>query len=257
MQLLPKFGGHTKATEIGINPFDLKSSLLNLQLKETDMSNEPVLLPRQVSLAQSIAMDECQMSRSAPRTYTKVAIFVHWIMAIFILLNLSAGFLMEAFANPSPQRNNVLFYHASLGIAIFALALFRLGWRLTHQPPPLPQGISKPQQTAAHSLHWLLYLLVLVQPISGYVHRMAGNHLVSFFGLFNLPALIGRNEPLRLLTDAIHDGGGIIITLLVAGHIGAALKHRFVGRDAVMERMIPRRRVIHPIRSEMGVGSAR
>jgi cytochrome b561 len=128
---------------------------------------------------------------------------------------------------------------SSIGIVIFTLAVFRLGWRLTHQPPPLPQSISKPQQTAAHSLHWVLYLLILVQPISGYVHRMAGAHLVSFFGLFNLPVLIGKNEPLRLLTDAIHDSGGIIIAILVAGHIGVALKHRFIDRDAVMQRMIP------------------
>jgi cytochrome b561 len=126
-----------------------------------------------------------------------------------------------------------------MGILILALAVFRLGWRLTHEPPPLPKSISKTQQTAAHGLHWVLYLLILVQPISGYVHRMAGAHPVSFFGLFNLPVLIGKNEALRLLTDVIHDGGAIIIALLVAGHIGVALKHRFFDRDAVMQRMTP------------------
>jgi len=203
------------------------------------MSDEQLLLSRQIPISQGIVLDEHQISRSAPRTYTKVAIVMHWVTALFILLNLSVGFFMETFANPSPQRNRVLFYHASIGILIFTLAAFRLGWRLTHQPPSLPHRIPKLQQTAAHGLHWVLYLLILVQPISGYVHRMAGNHLVSFFGLFNLPVLIGKNEPLRLLTDAIHDGGGIIIAVLVAGHIGAALKHRLMHRDVVMRRMIP------------------
>jgi cytochrome b561 len=203
------------------------------------MSEEQLLISRRIRVPPAIDLDERQMARLEPRTYTKVAILMHWVMAVFILLNLSVGFFMETFANPSPQRSNVLFYHASIGIVIFTLAVFRLGWRLTHQPPPLPQSISKPQQTAAHSLHWVLYLLILVQPISGYVHRMAGAHLVSFFGLFNLPVLIGKNEPLRLLTDAIHDSGGIIIAILVAGHIGVALKHRFIDRDAVMQRMIP------------------
>jgi cytochrome b561 len=203
------------------------------------MSEEQLLISRRIRVPPAIDLDERQMARLEPRAYTKVAILMHWVMALFILLNLSVGFFMETFANPSPQRSNVLFYHASIGIVIFTLAVFRLGWRLTHQPPPLPQSISKPQQTAAHSLHWVLYLLILVQPISGYVHRMAGAHLVSFFGLFNLPVLIGKNEPLRLLTDAIHDSGGIIIAILVAGHIGVALKHRFIDRDAVMQRMIP------------------
>jgi cytochrome b561 len=177
---------------------------------------------------------------SEERTYTPVALLLHWVMAALILLNLSVGFFMESFANPSPQRSNVLFYHASIGILIFSLAVFRLGWRLTHQPPPLPETLSKPQRVAAHSVHGLLYLLILTQPISGYVHRMAGAHPVSFFGLFNLPVWIGKNEALRLLTDAIHDGGAIILAVLVAVHIAAALKHRFIDRDAVMLRMTTR-----------------
>jgi cytochrome b561 len=68
---------------------------------------------------------------------------------------------------------------------------------------------------------------------------MAGGHPVSFFGLFNLPVLIGKIEALRLLSDVIHDSGAIVIALLVAGHIGVALKHRFIDRDAVMQRMTP------------------
>jgi cytochrome b561 len=171
------------------------------------------------------------------QTYTKAAIAIHWAMAALILLNLSVGFLMETLANPSPQRNNVLFYHASIGILIFTLAVFRLGWRFTHQPPVLPASISKSQRAAAHVLHWILYVLMFVQPLSGYVHRMAGAHPVSFFGLFNLPVLIGKNEALRLLTDAIHDGGAVILAVLVAGHIGAALKHRLLDRDSVLQRM--------------------
>jgi cytochrome b561 len=114
-----------------------------------------------------------------------------------------------------------------------------MGWRLTRQPPPLPRTISKMQQTAAHGLHWGLYLLILLQPVSGYVHRMAGAHRVSVFGLFNLPVFIGKNEPLRLLTDLIHDGGAVILAILVAGHIAIALKHRFVDRDTVMQRITP------------------
>jgi cytochrome b561 len=97
--------------------------------------------------------------------------------------------------------------------------------------------MSKPQRIPAHGVHGLLYLLILMQPISGYVHRMAGAHPVSFFGLFTLPVSIGKNESLRLLTDTLHDGGAVILAVLVAGHIGAALKHRFIDRDAVMQRM--------------------
>jgi cytochrome b561 len=203
------------------------------------MSDEQLSISSRACVPPAIDADVRPMPRSEPRTYTRVAILLHWGMAVFILLNLSVGFFMESFPNPSPGRNNVLFYHASIGILILTLAVLRLGWRLTHEPPPLPRSISRPQRAAAHALHWILYLLILIQPVSGYVHRMAGAHAVSFFGLFNLPVLIGKNEPLRLLTDTIHDGGAIILATLVAGHIGAALKHRFVDRDTVMQRMMP------------------
>jgi cytochrome b561 len=187
------------------------------------------------------APDALQFSASPPRPYTRVAVILHWASALFILLNLSAGFLMETFANPSPQRNKILSYHASVGLLIFGLMTFRLAWRITHPAAPLPPSIPKAQQIAAHGLHWLLYLLILLQPLSGYLHRMAGGHAVSFFGLFNMPALIGKNEPLRLLTDTIHDCGGFLIAILIAGHIAVALKHRYIDRDTVMQRMIPRR----------------
>ena len=188
----------------------------------------------------------------APRTYTPTAIILHWVMAALILLNLTLGFFMETYANPSPQRNNVLFYHASIGILILALLVIRLGWRLTHQPPPLPDTVPKMQQKAAHALHWVLYLLILLQPISGYVHRMAGAHLVSFFGLFNMPVLVARNEPLRLLTDLIHDTGAIVLTALVMGHVAVALKHRFINRDSVLQRMIPTQRQSAPMTTPRG-----
>ena len=187
------------------------------------MSEEQMLRSSQISIPGSMALDERQSSQSTPLTYTKVAMLLHWGMAVLILLNLSVGFFMESFANPSPQRNNVLFYHASVGILILTLAIIRLGWRLTHRPPPLPESISRAQRAAAHGLHWTLYGLLFLQPISGYVHRMAGGHPVSFFGLFNLPALIGKNEALRLLTDAIHAGGAVILAVLVAGSLSAWL----------------------------------
>ena len=200
------------------------------------MSEEQLLVSRRV-IPSVIVSDDREVPGLEPWTYSKVAILMHWVMAPLILLNLVVGFFMETFANPSPERSNVLFWHASIGTVILGLAMLRMVWRLTHQPPPLPKTISKMQQIAAHSVHWALYLLILVQPISGYVHRMAGAHPVSFFGLFNLPVWIGKNEPLRHLTDVVHDSGAIILAVLVVGHIGVALKHRFIDRDAVMERM--------------------
>ena len=174
---------------------------------------------------------------AAGPAYGRAAVLMHWLMAALILLNLFVGLYMATLANPSPRRADVLYYHASFGLLVLALAAVRLSWRIFHRPAPLPPSIPRSQRIAAHAVHGMLYVMMLLQPVTGYLHRMAGGHAVSFFGLIDAPVLISRNEPLRLLTDRVHDFGGLLLGVLVAGHVAAALKHRYVDHDAVMRRM--------------------
>ncbi|MBS0215573.1 MAG: cytochrome b [Proteobacteria bacterium] len=171
-------------------------------------------------------------------SYTRTAILLHWSIAVLIFLNIAGGFLMASTPKQEPQHDAILFWHASLGSLIFLLAVVRLCWRLTHQPPPLPDSIPALQRGAAHALHWLLYILMLVLPFSGYLHRLAGGHDVSFFGLFNWPAIIAKDEPFRLFTHSMHEALAWTLCILLAGHIAAALKHALVDRDGVLRRIL-------------------
>jgi len=179
------------------------------------------------------------MAAAVPGSYSKVAIGLHWIIALLIFTNVAIGLRMESFAKDAPEHDTALFYHASIGSLIFMTAVLRLIWRITHKPPPLPRSVVPWQRTASHVLHWLLYVLMLVVPFIGYLHRSAGGHPVSFFGLGNLPVFIGKDEPLRLLTDTLHVSLVYLLCFLLVGHIGAALKHRFIDRDGVAQRMLP------------------
>jgi cytochrome b561 len=177
-------------------------------------------------------------SLAQPAEYTRVAVAIHWLIALLIFLNIGLGFFMETFPKKAPGHDEVLFYHASFGSLVFGLAVFRLFWRATHRPPALPAHIPSWQQKLAHGMHWLLYTLMLAVPFTGYLHRMAGGHPVSFFGLGNLPVLIGKDEPLRLLTDTLHVSLVWVLCILVVGHLGAALKHQFIDRDGLIRRML-------------------
>jgi cytochrome b561 len=177
------------------------------------------------------------MSRVNTNAYPRFAIVMHWSIAVLILLNLSIGLYMDTFPHNSPPFNGILFYHASIGSLIFLLTVPRLLWRFTHTPPALPTSIPRWQAQIASVLHWTLYLLLFLVPFVGYVHRLAGAHEVSFFGLANLPVFITRDEPLRLLTDTLHRALVLTLALLVVAHVGAALKHKFIDRDGVAERM--------------------
>ncbi|QWT21342.1 cytochrome b [Bacillus sp. NP157] len=178
------------------------------------------------------------VSTAESNSYSKVAIFLHWSIALLIFLNIGLGFFMGTFPKSNPWHDQVLFYHASFGTLIFLLAVARLAWRATHTPPALPSHIPSWQKTVAHGLHWVLYTLMLVVPMTGYMHRMAGGHPVSFFGIGYLPVLIGKDEPLRLLTDTLHVSLVWVLCILVAGHLAAALKHAFIDRDGVIQRML-------------------
>jgi cytochrome b561 len=177
------------------------------------------------------------MSEPNHAAYSRFAIVMHWLIAILILLNLSIGLYMDTYPHNSPHFNGILFYHASIGSLVFMLTMPRLVWRATHAPAPLPSSVPRWQVRIAGAIHGMLYLLLFLVPLTGYVHRLAGAHPVNFFGLMDLPVFVGRDEPLRLLTDTLHRAFVLTLGLLLVGHIGAALTHRFVHRDGVAERM--------------------
>jgi cytochrome b561 len=178
---------------------------------------------------------------SLPVSYTRTAKILHWLVALFILTNLAVGLRMEYFPgykHTSPEWNGIFFWHGSIGALVLWLAVARLIWRAGHRPPPLPSSIPVWQVWAAHGVHALLYVAMLALPLSGYTHRVAGNHPVSFFGLWNWPSLFVPNEPLRVLAGTIHlylvFGLGCLLLL----HFGAVLKHLVINRDGVAKRML-------------------
>lgn len=175
------------------------------------------------------------------QTYTRTAKILHWLVALFILANFTIGLRMERFpgyAHTSPEWNDILFWHGSIGALVLWLAVARLIWRAGHQPPSLPSTLPAWQVWAAHGVHVLLYGMMLALPLSGYAHRVAGNHPVNFFGLWNWPSLFSPDEPSRILFGTIHVSLAFGLGGLLFLHFGAVLKHLVINRDGVAQRMM-------------------
>jgi cytochrome b561 len=178
---------------------------------------------------------------SSPVSYTRTAKILHWLVALFILVNFAIGLRMEyfpGFGHKSPEWNAIFFWHGSIGGLVLWLAVARLIWRAGHRPPRLPDSVPASQQCAAHGVHILLYVAMLALPLSGYAHRVAGSHPVSFFGLWNWPSLLSPNESLRVLSGTVHLGLVIGLGGLLLLHFGAVLKHVLINRDGVAKRML-------------------
>jgi cytochrome b561 len=171
--------------------------------------------------------------------YTLPAIALHWLMALMIVGAFGMGLVMTDIPGITPAKLKYYSWHKWAGVTILLLALVRLGWRLGHAPPPYPDTMPLWQQRAADLLHRLLYVLIIAVPLSGYFYTLAAGFPVVWFGLIELPVLIGPNPELKPILKSLHYWLNMTLAACVLAHIGAALKHQFVDRDGVLRRMWP------------------
>jgi cytochrome b561 len=175
-------------------------------------------------------------------TYGPIAQAVHWAVAALAFVVVGLGWAMLGSPRGADSRELLLFLHRSVGLLILALMVFRVVWRLTHPPPPLPAGFPRIEAVAAHADHILLYVVFLVMPLTGFLNAAAAGHSVSFFGLFAIPPFLPQDPFLTQVAVAVHLAGQFVVYALVAIHVAAALTHRFVRRNRILHRMLPLRR---------------
>jgi cytochrome b561 len=130
--------------------------------------------------------------------------------------------------------------HESMGISVFLMVLLRLTWRWRHRAPAYPSGIGRLATALASLTHGLLYAVLLVMPVTGYL--MAGNGQdVPFFRLITLPGF-AHNEGLGTLADTVHVACQFAVYGLIALHVAATVWHVAVRRDGLLDRMLPPQR---------------
>lgn len=176
--------------------------------------------------------------REARRSYGIIAQGFHWLTAALVFAQLAIG-VYAAQLPVSLARLQWLARHKSLGLAILALVALRLAWRAGHAPPPPPDFMPRWERCAAVATHRLLYALLILAPIAGWLYASAAGLSVNWFGLFQVPDLVARNPVLSEVFKAVHQGLVALLALVLAIHIGAALRHGFWRRDGVMHRMLP------------------
>jgi cytochrome b561 len=169
--------------------------------------------------------------------YTPIARLLHWTVAVLVLLMIPLGIII---ANEwgGPAQTFLYNLHKSIGATLIPIVVIRIIYRLANPPPPLPDDIPAIQRFAAVATHWMLYVLILIQPLVGYIMTSAYPAPVPFFGLFNLPALWPEDRALSERLSVVHLYTGLAIAVVAAMHIGAALYHHFVRKDRVLMRMI-------------------
>ena len=176
----------------------------------------------------------------AAGSYTTVAKWFHWITVGLIAVALPVGFVIQHIK----EADKMVFYaiHESAGVTILAVAIARLAWRLTHPAPPLAEDIPKPMRLAANTVHHLLYLALIVQPILGFIATNAWGFPLqgktAYLGLIDLPKIMEPDKVLAGMVQTAHTILGWSLLGLLGLHIGGAVFHQAIRRDGTLLRMV-------------------
>jgi cytochrome b561 len=187
-------------------------------------------------------------------TYTPTARALHWLIAFLVFIQLPLGLYMSYRGNEMETVNEkgetvkgvfdaltgaLYSSHKLIGLTIVLLIVLRLLYRLSHGAPRSDPSVPPALTGASHFVHWMLYVLLIAVPIAGYFAISYGRYL-EVFGV-PLPAITEKNEDMSKEIFEWHETGAFLIIVFVSLHVLAAVYHRFVRKDRVVERMLPRK----------------
>lgn len=185
------------------------------------------------------------MSRSNTQTqFGSVTKSFHWLTALLIFTAFPLGIIASdapfATGDEVAQKAWLFSLHKTVGVTIFFVALARILWALTQTKPQALHPDNKPETFAGEAVHWLLYISLVIVPLSGWLHHAAS----SGFAPILWP--LGQSFPLVPKSEAVSAffaGGHFVFTkvLMVSLvlHVAGALKHRIIDKDNTLQRMLP------------------
>lgn len=176
--------------------------------------------------------------RNTSNSYGTVARLLHWSTLVLIIAQYVLAETAEELED-GPEKFATLGNHMSIGVLILLLTLVRIGWKLANRGLPQPVPMARPQQIAAAAGHGLLYLLLLLLPISGWAMSSSGEYAVNFFGFFDLPALVGPNHDLHEALEEVHETLFNALFVVAVLHALAAVYHHVWMKDDSLRRMLP------------------
>ena len=174
--------------------------------------------------------------------YKAPARWLHWTVALLVFTMLPVGLLMVQEGLERSLQDRLFIFHKNVGVIVGLLVILRLAYRLLNPPPKLPRSLPRWQKRVSAWTHGILYGLILMVPVSGYVRVRAGGFPIEMLDSMGIGTFLPRSEALAATAKTIHYYGGLALIALIALHVGAALYHGLIKRDGVLHRMWPTRR---------------
>jgi cytochrome b561 len=172
----------------------------------------------------------------AVERYDAGAIAFHWTVAALIVFLGALGLLFDEI--PRASAPFWISVHADVGLIYFALVIARLVWRASHRPPDLPTDIGEFSRRASITVHHLLYALMALIPIFGFVAYVWHGRAFDY-GLFQVNFGVASNRNIFHAGEKVHQWLAYALFGVAALHVAGALWHHYVRRDRVILRILP------------------
>jgi cytochrome b561 len=178
--------------------------------------------------------DRTKETTTAAARFTLPSRLLHWAMAPMVIAQLLIGVTMVAALSYYPL---LLAIHRPLGVAILAFAVVRLANRLTHRPPPFLATMSRTERRIATWSEYLLYALLLVQPLTGWAMLSAARFPITLWGPVRLPGIAPHEIDIYGVLRQCHSVFAFLLFATFTAHVCAVLFHTLVLRDRLIDRM--------------------
>ncbi len=176
--------------------------------------------------------------RNTANRFGVVTIGIHWLVAVAVFGLFGLGYWMVGLSYYDDWYRTGPDIHRSIGILLLLVMVLRLGWRFINPVPrPLPNH-SRLEVLAAHGAHLLLYVLIFVAMISGYLISTADGSSISVFGWFEVPSVTGQIKGMEDTAGLVHYWATWALVILAGLHGLAAIKHHLIDRDDTLRRML-------------------
>ncbi|MFD2164780.1 cytochrome b [Thalassotalea euphylliae] len=178
------------------------------------------------------------MIKDSDQQYGLISKLFHWLSALCIVGLFAAGWWMVELDYYSEWYRTAPHWHKSIGILLLIATIARIGWKLLTPSPKALAEHSAATVKISKLGHSVMYLLMVIIMLSGYLISTADGRGIEVFTWFEVPSLGELFENQEDIAGTIHEYLAYGLIGLAVLHALAALKHHFVDKDKTLSRMM-------------------